>query len=258
MRPEQLQEKTQSFIKQKKHEAKSKGVIVGLSGGIDSATTLKLAVNALGPENVTALIMPGKPTKKDNRTDAIELAKDLDVGKIEITINSTVKAFEQNIDFEPSKETSGNIRARTRMVYTYAYANENNLLVLGTGNRTEYLLGYFTKYGDGATDIVPLMDLYKTEVKELARHIGLDEKFIQKEPTAGLWEGQTDEDEIGATYEEMDKILKKLIDQEKTVEETSQELDIEEDRIIKLDKMHQASKHKRKGPQGLKIFEERN
>ena len=258
MRPEQLQEKTQSFIKQKKHEAKAKGVIVGLSGGIDSATTLKLAVNALGPENVTALIMPGKPTKKDNMKDAIELAKDLDVGKIEITINSTVKAFEQNIDFEPSKETSGNIRARTRMVYTYAYANENNLLVLGTGNRTEYLLGYFTKYGDGATDIVPLMDLYKTEVKELARHIGLDEKFIQKEPTAGLWEGQTDEDEIGATYEEMDKILKKLADQEKTVEETSQELDIEEDRIIKLDKMHQASKHKRKGPQGLKIFEERN
>jgi NAD+ synthase len=197
METEQVQKNIQQFLENKVNEADAEGLVLGLSGGIDSATCLKLAVNALGKERITALIMPGEPSRETNTDDARELAEGLGVETIEIDIGDTVDSFQQDLPLQTGKEGLGNIRARTRMVYTYAVANEKNLLVLGTGNRTEYLLGYFTKYGDGATDIAPLLDLYKTEVKKLAEHIDLDRKFIEKKPTAGLWEGQTDEDEIG-------------------------------------------------------------
>ena len=255
MEIEQIQKNIQQFLENKVNEADAEGLVLGLSGGIDSATCLKLAVNALGKERVTALIMPGKPTRDTNTEDARELAEGLGVETIEIDIGDTVDSFQQNLPFETGKEGLGNIRARTRMAYIYAVANEENLLVLGTGNRTEYLLGYFTKYGDGATDIAPLLDLYKTEVKTLAEHIGLPQKFIEKKPTAGLWEGQTDEDEIGTDYGTMDEVLKLLVDEERSVEDVVENSETGKETVKNLEAMYQSSSHKREGSQGLHLFD---
>lgn len=255
METEQVQKNIQQFLENKVNEADAEGLVLGLSGGIDSATCLKLAVNALGKERITALIMPGEPSRETNTDDARELAEGLGVETIEIDIGDTVDSFQQDLPLQTGKEGLGNIRARTRMVYTYAVANEKNLLVLGTGNRTEYLLGYFTKYGDGATDIAPLLDLYKTEVKELAEHIGLDRKFIEKKPTAGLWEGQTDEDEIGTDYETMEGVLKLLVDEERPVEEIVEDSGVDRETVENLEAMYRSSEHKRIGSQGLHLFD---
>lgn len=255
MEIEQVQKNTQQFLQEKVEQAGAQGLVIGLSGGIDSATCLKLAVNALGKERITAVIMPGKPTQSTNTEDARELAQGLGVETIEIDIEDAVNSFQQDLPFDTGKEGLGNIRARTRMVYIYAVANEKNLLVLGTGNRTEYLLGYFTKYGDGATDIAPLLDLYKTEVKELAEEIGLEQKFIDKKPTAGLWEDQTDEEEIGTDYETMDKVLQLLVGEGKTVQEVVENSSTGKETVENLEKMYQDSEHKRKGSQGLDLSE---
>ncbi|MFB6174815.1 MAG: NAD+ synthase [Candidatus Nanohalobium sp.] len=255
MKPAEITEEAENFVQEKVEEAGAEGLVVGLSGGIDSATALKLAVRSLGSEKVTAPIMPGEPSREDNMEDARELAEELDVEIHEIEIKDAVKAFEGELPFEPGKEGLGNVRARIRMAYLYSFANEENMLVLGTGNRTEYLLGYFTKYGDGATDIAPLLDLYKTEVRELARQIGLDRKFIEKEPTAGLWEGQTDENELGASYEQIDVVLKKLVDMEESVEEIARSEGLEKEKIEDLEEMYRASEHKRQGTKGLNLFD---
>jgi len=255
MEIEQIQKNIQQFLENKVNEADAEGLVLGLSGGIDSATCLKLAVNALGKERVTALIMPGEPSRETNTDDARELAEGLGVETIEIDIGDTVDSFQQDLPLQTGKEGLGNIRARTRMVYTYAVANEKNLLVLGTGNRTEYLLGYFTKYGDGATDIAPLPDLYKTEVKKLAEHIDLDRKFIEKKPTAGLWEGQTDEEEIGTDYGTMDEVLKLLADEERPFEEIVEESGADRETVENLEAMYRSSEHKRIGSQGLHLFD---
>jgi NAD+ synthase len=257
MKPAEIAEKTENFLERKFDEAGAEGLVIGLSGGIDSATVLKLAVRSLGSEKLTALIMPGEPSREENMEDARQLAEDLGVEIHEIQIQESVKAFQGELPFVSGKEGLGNVRARIRMAYLYSFANEENLLVCGTGNRTEYLLGYFTKYGDEATDIAPLIDLYKTEVRNLAEEIGLDRKFIEKKPTAGLWEGQTDEDEIGATYEEMDAVLKKLVDEDRSKEEASGSLDISEEKVSRLEEMHRRSRHKRVGVKGLDLFEDR-
>lgn len=251
-------EQIEGFIQEKMEESGAEGLVIGLSGGIDSAVTSKVAVRAVGSENVKALIMPGKPSKKGNIQDARELADELGVEAVELKIEGPVQAFEKELPMEIGDKALGNVRARSRMIYSYSIANEENRLVLGTGNRTEFLLGYFTKYGDAATDIAPILDLYKTEVRELARYIGLNEKFIQKEPTAGLWEGQTDEGEMGVTYEIADEVLKALVDREKSVEEISIDLDLDEGKVERVVEMYRNSTHKREGVQGLEIFDERN
>lgn len=246
-------ERCENFLQEKIEEAGAEGLVIGLSGGIDSATCLKLAVQAVGSENVTALIMPGKPSRSENMEDARDLAEELAVEKQEIQIKEAVEAFQRELPFKPEKEGLGNVRARIRMTYLYSFANRENQLVLGTGNRTEYLLGYFTKYGDGATDIAPLLGLYKTEVKQVAEEIGLDRKFIEKKPTAGLWEGQTDEEEIGASYEVIDKVLKELVDEGKDAEEVSETADVDLETVRDLEEMYTGSQHKRQGSEGLQV-----
>ena len=232
------------FLTKKLEETGAEGYVIGLSGGIDSAVTAKLAVEAVGHDNVNGWMMPGDPSNPENMEDARNLCEDLGINYREISIESTVKEFEDVAPFEISKETLGNVRARTRMIYEYIDANENNLLVLGTGNRSELLIGYFTKYGDAATDISPVADLYKTEVKRLAEHIGLNRKFIEKEPSAGLWDDHSDEDEIGLTYDKIDLILKQLVDQEKSVKEIA-DGDIAREEVERINEMHQDSSHKR-------------
>jgi len=199
------------LVKNLKKEVKNRGfekVALGLSGGLDSAVTLKLAVDALGAEHVAALIMPEIGlSSAENIEHAKILAEHFKVKTYYQPINSFLVSFH----FTPwgSTPTSQmNLRSRLRMILLYSYANTQNALVLGTSNKSELLLGYGTKYGDLAADIEVIGKLYKTEVKELARFMGLPTELIEKAPTAELAPDQTDENDLGAPYETLDKILK--------------------------------------------------
>jgi len=203
---EQTCNKLVKAIKQYFKKAKIKKAVIGLSGGIDSSLSLKLVADAIGNRNVTALIMPEKGlSKREDVNDAVELCKLLNVKYKIIPINRIVDQFK---GIKQSKISLINLKPRIRMAILYNYANANNALVIGTSNKTELKLGYFTKYGDGACDLEVIGDLYKTEVKALAKYLKLPEKIIKKMPSAGLFKGQTDEKEIGASYEDIDKMLK--------------------------------------------------
>lgn len=236
------------FLEKRLEKAGAEKYVLGLSGGMDSSTAAKTVVEALGPEKLVCWSMPAEPTKEENISDARELAESLGVEFREVSIEKVTDCFESDAPFELDREVRGNVLARARMIYTYMEANKNNCLVLGANNRSEVKLGYFTKYGDGATDVAPFKDLYKTELKGFAEYIGLESKFIDKKPTAELWEGQTDEKELGATYEVIDKILKALIEEGMTVEEAADETGYGKEKIERFQKMVENSEHKRKRP----------
>lgn len=184
--------------------------VLGLSGGVDSALTAKLAVMALGKENVTALLMPHRGTSSDHSLkDAIAFAEELGIHYRVISIHDYVERY-QKLPWDETEEATMNIQARVRMTILYHYANSHKALVLGTGNKTEETLGYFTKYGDGGVDVLPIGNLYKTEVWKLATELGLPEAIVKKTPSAELKEGHTDEGEIGMSYAEIDDILKRF------------------------------------------------
>ncbi|QQR83152.1 NAD+ synthase [Candidatus Peregrinibacteria bacterium] len=182
--------------------------VVGLSGGVDSALVAKLAVNVLGKENVMAIHMPYDGLTADQNTkDAEDWAKELGISFEVIEINAFTKPFD-SLPWNASDLASMNSKARVRANILYHYANSHDAIVLGTGNKTESMLGYCTKYGDGAVDVQPIATLYKTEVWEAAKLLNLPRAIIEKTPTAELVAGQTDEGDIGMSYAAMDRILK--------------------------------------------------
>ena len=182
--------------------------VLGLSGGVDSALTAKLAVLAIGKENVMAIIMPNNKLNQEQEVqDAEGWAKELGIEYHIIAINDFIGSFD-NLPWEASNLADMNVQARIRANILYHYANTHDALVLGTGNKTELILGYFTKYGDGACDCEVIGSLYKTEVWEAGKELGLPEVIINKKPSANLHEGQTDEEEIGMSYQEIDNLLK--------------------------------------------------
>ncbi len=185
--------------------APSNGVVIGVSGGIDSALVLALCVTALGKEKTTALLMPEMAT---DISDTIhEYIKQLGVKYEVIPIKLLFEAYAQHAGITDDRLVMGNLKARIRMSLLYSRSNAQGLVVMGTGNRSELLTGYFTKYGDGGVDYLPIGALYKTQVRELAKHMGVPEAIITQPPTAGLWAGQTDEQELGITYQKLDLIL---------------------------------------------------
>jgi len=194
------------FIKEEVGKARAKGVVLGISGGIDSALVGKLCVMALGDDNVQGLFMPAD---KDVNSDSRLVAKYLHIYANAIPIGDACQKIAMLTGaFDPVP--LGNIKARMRMVVLYAHANKNNMLVAGTSNKSEMLTGYFTKYGDGGCDIEPIGDLYKTDVWTLAKHLALPPAIIEKVPSAELWAGQTDEKELGLSYEKLDRLLQFL------------------------------------------------
>lgn len=244
-------EKLVSFIARKVEEANARGVIVGISGGIDSATTAYLAVKALGRERVLGLIMPYYETQ--DVEDAEMVCKELGIEYRIISIRSIVDSFEEALSMELDERSRGNIMARTRMILLYAHANARNLLVLGTSNRSEVLTGYFTKWGDGASDYAPLINLYKTEVWEIAGRLGVPERIIRKKPSAGLWEGQTDEDELGISYRLLDEILHLLVDLKMPEGEIAEQLGIPIEKVQHVRNLIERSTHKRRLPVGPEV-----
>ncbi|WP_457751487.1 NAD+ synthase [Thermococcus sp.] len=238
----------QTFIRERVVDAGVSGVVIGISGGVDSATTAYLAVKALGKDKVLGLIMPYRHNV--DVEDARLVCSSLGIECREICIKSIVDSFVEQLGFQPDKRSLGNIMARTRMILLYAHANSRNYLVLGTSNRSELLTGYFTKWGDGASDYAPLINLYKTEVWEIAKLIGVPERIIEKKPTAGLWEGQTDEDELGISYRLLDEILWRLIDLKMPKERISSEINVPIGKIEYVENLIRKSEHKRRLPVG--------
>lgn len=191
------------------------GYVVGLSGGIDSALASTLAVEAVGKENVFGILMPYKSSSESSITDAMELVHKLGIEHKKIEITSMIDAYYDKID-ESNRLRAGNKMARERMSIVFDYAHMMGRLVLGTGNRTEIALGYTTWYGDSACSVNPIGQLYKTEVRQLAKQLGVPDQIINKPPSADLWAGQTDEDEIGVTYGQIDNLLKLMLDEGET------------------------------------------
>lgn len=247
------------FIRGQVDAAGADGTVIGLSGGIDSTLTAHLTVEALGADAVHGLVLPAAVSREDNMSDAERVAESLgiayDVVAVDPIVDSVLEAA-PGIDASAADSADaddqvpvGNVRARTRTVLNYLVANREDALVIGTGNRTEALVGYFTKYGDGAVDCHPIGDLYKQQVRQLARHVGVPDRLVEKTPTAGLWAGQTDEEELGLDYDTLDAILALAVDGPLSPSAAAGHLvGVDAAEVERVLDLHRASAHKRSVP----------
>lgn len=238
-----------AFIRDVVDDAGADGAVLGLSGGIDSTLTAYLAVDALGADAVHGLVMPSDVNTEGNMTDAERVADTLgieyDVVDIDPIVDALFDAYPAGSD---DRMAAGNVRVRVRGVLNYFVANHASAVVLGTGNRSETLTGYFTKYGDGAVDCHPIGNLYKRQVRQLARHLGVPADLVEKPPSAEMWEGQTDEGEMGLTYDLLDAILVLHVDGPLSKRATAETLGIGHGPIERVDELHAQSEHKRAMP----------
>ena len=195
------------FIADRVQDAKAEGVVLGLSGGLDSALVARLAVMALGPERVRTVYMPARLPDKGEGEIAESLRRLWGHRHSVIRVDGVLEAAAEAFAVGDDALARGNIASRARMMALYHIARRDGLLVLGTTNRSELLTGYFTKHGDGGCDVLPIAGLYKTEVREISRHLGIPGEVIDRAPSADLWEGQTDEGDMGMGYDELDGIL---------------------------------------------------
>jgi len=240
-----------NFIREEVQKRKSQGIIVGLSGGIDSSLVGLLAVKALGKQRVFALMLPDSSvTPGEDTKDAINLAKNL---KIRYKVIDLKKIKKELVNKLPkNKMAVANLLVRLRMSMLYYYATAKHRLVLGTGDKSEIMLGYYTKYGDGGVDLLPIGDLYKTQVRCLAQYLEIPMKIINKKSSARLWKGQTAEKELGIEYEEIDKILQFIADKnsERSLFSNS---DITKRKILKVKSLIEKNQHKQEMPPVCKL-----
>lgn len=250
----QTERRLVDFIRGYVKKTQVKGLVVGLSGGIDSSTVAALSAKAIGGKNVLSICLPERQTW--NKQD-IQHAKDISrLFKIQfkiIDITSTVDAIRKAIPEYDSKQRvpDGNVKARSRMVILYYYANRLQRLVVGSGDKSEIMLGYFTKWGDYCADLAPLADIFKTQVQALARHLKLPEEIVAKAPTPALWPGQSAEGELGLKYEILDLILYGL-EHFMLPEEISRQLGLPLESVTRIEERWLRSEHKRRPPLAMK------
>jgi NAD+ synthase len=246
----------EKFIKNELENSSRKGYVIGLSGGVDSATAYYLAAEAIGIENVIALIMPDiNVTPKEDINDAKDLVKKIGGQMHIIDISPIVEVYKSTLPIyqETDEVPLGNIRARIRMTILYYYANKMSRLVLGTGDRSESFIGYFTKYGDGGVDILPISPLLKSQVRKLAQKLGVPDNIALKPSSPRLWSGQMAEKELGISYDQIDLIIYSVIDKGYSIKEASELTGISVDVFEKVFKMNKDSEHKRVLPKSIEV-----
>lgn len=235
--------KIQDFIADYVRKASAKGIVIGLSGGLDSSVAVKLCVKALGKEKVLGLVLPSKKTPPEDIDDANTLSRALRIRSKTIDIQPIVDKFMKVLPDE--KKSKGNLMARVRMSILYHHAYNEKSLVVGTSDKSELYIGYFTKYGDGGSDLLPIADLYKTQVRALGAFLDIPQTILQKKSSPALWKGHLAEKEIGMDYEALDPILHLLVDKKINVKDTAEKLGVPLMQVKKVQGMVDASSHKR-------------
>ena len=239
------------FLRENFKKAGFSKAVLGLSGGIDSALVAYLLRDALGKENVLAIMMPYKSSNPDSLNHAKLVVEDLGINSKTIEITDMIDAYFKN-EKEASSLRMGNKMARERMSILFDYSSKENALVVGTSNKTEIYLGYSTQFGDSACALNPIGDLYKTNIWDLSRYLKIPNELIEKKPSADLWGGQTDEQEMVLTYKEADQVMYRLLEENKTVEEVLAE-GFNKDLVDNIVKRMNRSEYKRRMPLIAKI-----
>ena len=243
--PKEVSTVIKDFIKTYVQNSGCKGVVIGLSGGVDSAVTTILCKAALGKKNVNCLFLPDESTPDSDFKHYKLIAKKFALSCEVEDITNVVKEVSKNCILKPDKYALANVKARARMILLFEYANMTNNLVCGTSNKSEMLVGYFTKYGDGGVDIMPLGDLYKTQVSELAKFLKIPKEIISKPPTAGLWKGQFDEQELKLSYKQLDKILAGL-EKKIDLDDIAKIVGVKKSEVERVKRMRIKTQHKRR------------
>ena len=239
------------FLRENFKKAGFSKAVLGLSGGIDSALVAYLLRDALGKENVLAIMMPYKSSNPDSLNHAKLVIEDLKINSKTIEITDMIDAYFKN-EKEATSLRMGNKMARERMSILFDYSSKENTLVVGTSNKTEIYLGYSTQFGDSACALNPIGDLYKTNIWDLSRYLKIPNELIEKKPSADLWEGQTDEQEMGLTYKEADQVLYRMLEENKTTEEVLAE-GFNKDLVDNIVRRINRSEYKRRMPLIAKI-----
>ena len=247
---QQTVEKLSVFIKSIIEQSGAKGVVLGLSGGVDSSLTVALCVHALGKDRVLGLLMPASFTPQQDTDDAHYLAEQLGIKTEVVSIQRITDAFLNSLDLDQRDERArrkavANVRARIRMVITYYYANAFNYLVAGTSDRSELLIGFFTKHGDGGADFLPISSLYKTQVRELAKYLGIPETVAYKPSNPQLYPNQKLADELPLIYHDLDPILVGLFDLKLSPKDVSSRTNIPLTIVENILHRYNVSEHKR-------------
>jgi NAD+ synthase len=242
-----ITEKIENFLLEQIEKNQSKGFILGLSGGIDSAVIAYICKRKL-KDKTLALIMPDTSiTPKSETEDALKMIALTGIEYKLIDIKPIINEYSMYL--EPNEKAKGNLRARVRTNMLYYYANVKNYLVLGSSDKSEFNVGYFTKFGDGASDITPIVSLYKLQVREIAKHLGVPDKIISKKSSPHLWKDHEAEEELGISYEEIDSILYCMIEKKLSTKEIEQNTQISKETIEKIQQLHINNEHKRLPPQ---------
>jgi len=248
---DRITKKIVSALKDELKSSKREGYVFGLSGGLDSAVVASLLSQAAS-ETTFALVMPrAEITPKQDVSDATDLAKRL---KMPFSVIDVTDIHSNALrELPPDRLAGGNLLARIRMALLYYYANQRNCLVAGTSDRSELLIGYFTKYGDGGADILPIASLYKTQVRMLGKFLALPDNILNKKSTPMLWEKHAAESEIGMSYEELDPILHCLFDRKLSTKNTAKKLELPFEKVEEIRQKHIKSAHKRSLPKICKL-----
>lgn len=238
-----------SFIRNVFGASGAKGIVVGLSGGIDSSVVGALCVRAVGKEKVVGLLMPASHTPKGDTDDARQLAKSWGIARYEIPIDGVFESVEASVPLRNHERIAqANVKARVRMIFLYYFANSLSMLVAGTGDRSEESIGFFTKWGDGGADFLPIAHLYKTQVRSLGAHLGIPDRIVAKPSSPQLWPGHKATDEVPLDYDELDLVLHCLLDKKLSVEQTAEATGVSTTTILAVRSMHKSSEHKRAHP----------